>query len=155
MSYALLKMIHVFGAILLLGNITVTAWWKGMANRTGNPRVIAFAQRQVTLTDLLFTLPGAVLIVASGDYIAYVLMTDSWSIRWLTWGRLLFIGSGLIWLLVLVPVQIRQARLARAFSDGTEIPPAYWRLNRTWYLWGTVAVVLPMANLYWMVFKPV
>lgn len=154
MRYELLKAMHIFGAVLLLGNITVTAWWKGMANRTGNPRIIAFAQRQVTLTDFLFTLPGAILIVASGDYIAYALMTDSWDIPWLAWGRLLFIASGLIWICVLVPVQIRQARLARTFSDDTQIPSAYWRLNRYWYVFGTIAVVLPMANLYWMVFKP-
>ena len=154
MSYELLKTIHIFGAILLLGNITVTAWWKGMANRTGNPRIIAFAQRQVTLTDFLFTLPGAVLIVASGDFIAYVLMSDSWNIRWLTWGRLLFIASGLIWLFVLVPVQVKQARLARTFAADTEIPAAYWQLNRYWYAFGIVAVLLPMGNLYWMVFKP-
>ncbi|MDO8988034.1 MAG: DUF2269 domain-containing protein [Sideroxyarcus sp.] len=154
MSYELLKSIHIFGAILLLGNITVTAWWKGMANRTRNPLIISFAQRQVTLTDYLFTLPGAVLIVASGDFIAYVLMTDSWSIRWLTWGRVLFMASGLIWLFILIPVQIKQARLARDFAADTEIPAAYWRLNRYWYVCGIVAVLLPVGNLYWMVFKP-
>jgi uncharacterized membrane protein len=155
MSYELLKAIHIFGAILLLGNITVTAWWKGMANRTRNPRIIAFAQRQVTLTDFLFTLPGAVLIVASGDFIAYVLMIDSWNIRWLTWGRLLFIATGLIWLFILIPVQIKQARLARDFADDAEIPAEYWQLNRYWYLCGIVAVLLPLGNLYWMVFKPI
>jgi uncharacterized membrane protein len=155
MSYELLKVIHIFGAILLLGNITVTAWWKGMANRTRNPRIIAFAQRQVTLTDFLFTLPGAVLIVASGDFIAYVLMIDSWNIRWLTWGRLMFIATGLIWLFILIPVQIKQARLARDFADDAKIPAEYWQLNRYWYICGIVAVLLPLGNLYWMVFKPI
>ena len=154
MEYLLVKGIHVLGVILLLGNIVVTAWWKAMANRSGEPRVIAFAQRQVTLTDFMFTLPGAVLIVTTGDYIGYALLTDSWEIRWLTWGRLLFMASGLIWLGVLVPVQIKQARMARLFQSGGEIPPAYWRLNRYWFGFGTLAVLLPMANLYWMVFKP-
>jgi uncharacterized membrane protein len=153
-SYELLKTIHILGVILLLGNITITAWWKSMANRTGDARIIAFAQRQVTLTDFLFTLPGAVLIVATGDFIGYVLLTDSWSIRWLTWGRILFIASGLIWLSVLIPIQVKQARLARTFATGAEIPAAYWRLNRCWYAFGTAALLLPMANLYWMVFKP-
>lgn len=154
MSYELLKTIHILGVILLLGNITITAWWKTMANRTRHPEIIAFAQRQVTVTDFLFTLPGVVLIVASGDFIAYVLMADSWDIRWLTWGRLLFIASGLIWLFVLVPVQIKQARLARTFAASTKIPLAYWRLNTYWYVFGIIAVLLPMTNLYWMVFKP-
>jgi uncharacterized membrane protein len=155
MTYLLLKSLHILGAVLLLGNIIVTAWWKGMANRTGDAAIIAFAQRQVTLTDWLFTLTGAVLIVASGDWIAYGLIGDSWQILWLTWGRLLFIASGLIWLVVLVPVQVKQARLARAFAASGSIPPEYWRLNRRWYVFGTVAVLLPLANLYWMVFKPI
>lgn len=154
MSYELLKIIHILGAILLLGNITVTAWWKSMANRTADARIIAFAQRQVTMTDFLFTLPGAVMIVGSGDFIAYSLMTDSWNIQWLTWGRILFMISGLIWLTILIPIQVKQARMARNFATGAEIPVAYWRLNRCWYIFGMAAVSLPVANLYWMVIKP-
>jgi uncharacterized membrane protein len=66
-TYLLLKSLHIFGAILLLGNIIVTAWWKIMADRTRDPRVIAFAQRQVTLTDWVFTAPGALITVVAGD----------------------------------------------------------------------------------------
>jgi hypothetical protein len=29
-----------------------------------------------------------------------------------------------------------------------------WRLGRQWAIWGTVATLLPLANLYFMVFKP-
>lgn len=154
MSYHILLTIHILGVVLLLGNIIVTAWWKGMANRTGDARIIAFAQGQVTITDWIFTLPGAVMIVASGDYIAYTMMQDTWNITWLTWGRILFIASGVIWLLILVPVQIKQARLARTFANGGDIPEEYWRLSRYWYIFGIVAVLLPMGNLYWMIFKP-
>ena len=155
MSYELLKTIHILGAILLLGNITVSAWWKVMANRTGDARIIAFAQCQVMRTDILFTLPGAVMIVVTGDFIGYVLYLNSWSIQWLSWGRILFIASGLIWLFVLIPIQVKQIRLSRAFAAGSEIPPAYWRLNRYWYAFGAIAGLLPTANLYWMVFKPI
>ena len=42
-AYLFLKGIHILGVILLLGNIIVTAWWKIMADRTRDPRVIAFA----------------------------------------------------------------------------------------------------------------
>lgn len=152
--YLTLKSIHIFGVILLMGNIIVTAWWKGRANRSRNPIIIGFAQRQVTATDWLFTLPGAILIVASGDWVGYKLIADSWSLTWLTWGRLLFIASGVLWLAVLVPVQIKQAHLARGFEQGGAIPEVYWHLNQIWYRVGIVAVLLPLANLYWMVFKP-
>jgi len=70
-SYLAFKSIHVFGVILFLGNVIVSAWWKFKADRTKNPSVIAFAQRQVTLTDFVFTAPGALLAISTGDYLAY------------------------------------------------------------------------------------
>ena len=55
---------------------------------------------------------------------------------------------------VLIPVQVRQARMAKTFADSSEIPEAYWRLSSIWYLFGTLATLLPLVNIYWMVFKP-
>ena len=55
MSLETLKLLHLLGVILFLGNILVTAWWKIAADRTRNPAVIAHAQRQVIVTDGLFT----------------------------------------------------------------------------------------------------
>ena len=152
-TYLFLKGLHIFGVILLLGNIIVTAWWKIMADRTRDPRVIAFAQRQVTLTDWVFTAPGALITVVAGDTMAYGFMSSTWTIRWLVWGRLLFITSGIVWATVLIPTQIRQARIARSFSATEPIPEEYWRLSRRWQYFGAVAVALPLVNIYWMVFK--
>ncbi len=154
-SYTILKSIHIFGAIIFLGNIIVSAWWKTMANKTRSPAIVAFAQRQVTLTDFVFTLPGALLLIMTGDYITYFLMQSSWDITWVVWGRMLFIVSGLIWLFILVPTQIKQAKLAKAFSSKDTIPEEYWQLNKRWFVFGTVATLLPLCNLYFMVFKPV
>lgn len=153
--YLLLKSIHIFGVILLLGNIIVTAWWKLMADRTRQANVIAFAQRQVVLTDYVFTAPGALMAILAGDYMSYSYMTDTWNIQWLTWGRLLFIASGIIWIAVLIPTQIKQSRLARDFAKSEQIPDEYWKLSKRWNIFGAIAVVLPLINIYWMVFKPV
>jgi uncharacterized membrane protein len=54
----------------------------------------------------------------------------------------------------LIPTQIKQAQAARAFADSGSIPDSYWRLSRRWIVWGTVATLLPLANLYFMVVKP-
>jgi uncharacterized membrane protein len=59
-----------------------------------------------------------------------------------------------IWILILVPTQIVQARQARAFASTGAIPESYWRHNRRWYIWGTLATLIPLGNLYVMVFKP-
>ena len=155
MSYLMLKSLHLFGVILFMGNIIVTGWWKYMADRTRDEKIIAFAQRQVILTDYIFTLGGAVILLVCGELMARLYFGDDGSTHWLMWARGLFVGSGVIWLAVLIPVQIKQARMVRHFKPGEPIPEEYWRLSRLWIVWGTVAVLLPLGNLYWMVFKPV
>jgi len=53
----------------------------------------------------------------------------------------------------LIPIQIAQARMARQFENGGEIPDRYWRLNRHWFVWGIAATVLPVVNIAIMVLK--
>ncbi|MFY9642280.1 MAG: DUF2269 domain-containing protein [Rhodomicrobium sp.] len=153
-AYTAFKIVHMLGIVLFLGNIIVTGVWKVAADRTKNPQVIAFAQRLVTLTDWVFTVGGVILILIGGNGMAFVAGYGLTSTSWLVWGQALFAASGVIWLAILIPVQIWQARIARRFENGTEIPPLYWRLNRQWYIWGTLATVIPLANLYVMVAKP-
>jgi uncharacterized membrane protein len=66
----------------------------------------------------------------------------------------MFVASGVIWVIILIPTQILQARQARAFAESGAIPESYWRHGRRWVIWGTIATVIPLANLYFMVFKP-
>lgn len=153
-TYLALKSLHLLGVVLFVGNIVVTGWWKVQADRTRNPAIVAFAQRQVTLTDWIFTFGGSTLVVVGAYANVYLhdLPLDS---TWLLWGQAMFFLSGLLWVAILIPLQIRLACLARGFAGGGPIPDEYWRLNRVWLWVGILATVLPAANLYFMVFKPV
>ncbi len=153
-SYLWLKTIHLLGVVLFLGNIIVTAWWKNMADRTRNPKIIAFAQRQVTITDYIFTGGGALILFVAGIYNANVhhLFLGS---KWLANALTLFTISGLIWVAILIPVQMKQAKMAKVFSVTEIIPDAYWKLCAVWNIFGITATLLPMANIYFMVFKPI
>ncbi len=153
-SYLWLKTLHLFGVMIFMGNIIVTGWWKFMADRTRNPQVIAFAQRQVTLTDYVFTSGGAAILFAAGWGNAALHGMDVLQINWLSWGLWLFTASGVIWAAILIPTQMRQERMAREFAISGNIPPAYWGLCKRWNIWGTLATLLPLLNLYWMVLKP-
>ncbi|MCR6629511.1 MAG: DUF2269 domain-containing protein [Magnetospirillum sp.] len=150
--YLPLKTAHIVGVVLFLGNIIVTGWWKVMADRTGNPAIIAFAQRQVILTDWVFTL-GGVLLLGGAGFANAGLHGISLATPWLLVGNVLFTLSGLVWVAVLIPVQARQARLARGFAMGGVIPPEYHRLGRLWLVFGTVATLLPLAAVPVMVWK--
>lgn len=146
-------LVHLVGVVLFIGNIVVTAVWKLLADRTRQSAVVAYAQRLVSVTDVTFTATGAALIAISGP----ILADDLGGVggpTWLTVGFALFVASGAIWALVLIPIQVAQSRLARRFRDGEPIPDRYWRLARLWAGFGAVATLLPLANLYLMVVKP-
>jgi uncharacterized membrane protein len=153
MAYEVLKVTHLFGVIIFLGNIIVTGVWKAMADRTGDARIIACAQRLVTLTDWIFTAGGVALILVGAYGMVAVAGLDLRQ-TWLLWGQALFVTSGLIWAIILIPTQVVQARQARGFAANGEIPESYWRHNRRWFVWGTIATIIPLGNLYFMVFKP-
>jgi uncharacterized membrane protein len=152
--YRVLKLLHVLGAVLFVGNLVVTGLWKTQADRSGRPAVAAFAQRLVTVTDFVFTGFGAGLVLATGLMMGRAFGEDFWRLAWISWGLGLFVAAGAIWLAVLVPIQVRQARLAREFADGTSIPAEYLKLGRWWIVFGTLATLLPLANLYFMVMRP-
>jgi uncharacterized membrane protein len=147
-------LLHILGVVLFLGNIIVTAVWKVLADRTQSPPVVAYAQRLVTITDVGFTATGVILIIVAGQ----VLADDYGGVfsgpAWLTWGWSLFVASGLIWIAVLIPIEVMQARLAKEFRDAPTIPGRYWRLSRLWAVFGAIATALPLVNLYLMIFKP-
>ena len=146
--------LHILGVVLFLGNIIVTAVWKMLADRTRNPAVVAYAQRLVTITDIAFTATGAALIIISGQVMAEDFGGVFSGPSWLTIGWSLFIASGVIWVAVLIPIEVMQARLAREFRDSPAVPDRYWRLSMLWAVFGVIATLLPLANLYLMVFKP-
>ncbi len=153
MSHDAWVALHVLGVVVFLGNLVVTAVWKTLADRTRDARVVAYAQRFVTLTDLAFTATGAAMITISGFALA-----DDWGgitgPSWLTLGFSLFAASGAIWLAILVPVQVQQARLVRTFGEQVDIPDRYWQLARRWYVFGALATLLPLTNVFIMAIKP-
>ncbi|MFN3170619.1 MAG: DUF2269 family protein [Hyphomicrobiales bacterium] len=152
MLYDLAKFLHVTGVAMLMGNITVTAIWKFFADRDGRPEVLGFAQKLVTYTDWSMTFWGVVLIMASGYYMAISADFDLGQ-GWLFWSQVLFVLAGMIWLLLIVPIQMKQARLAKTFSAG-DVGEEYRALSKRWLVWGLTSTV-PLVIVTWlMLAKP-
>lgn len=155
MLYEIAKTVHVIGVILLVGNVSATAIWKLFADRTRDPKIMAFAQKLVTYTDLSLTLWGIILIVAGGYAAALIGEVDLIGQGWLLYGQLLFVVSGALWLGILLPLQIRQARAAKRFAETGDVPEQYRRDCRSWVIWGLVATVPLVAAIWVMIAKPV
>lgn len=153
-SYLILKTIHIFGAVIFLGNIVITGWWKLMANKTDNPVIIAFAQKQVTLTDLVFTAGGSTILLITGLANIKLHGISITGTVWIYWALVLFTLSGIIWITILIPLQIKQANEAKTFCEQTKISSAYWHREYLWICWGILATILPLVSIILMVLKP-
>lgn len=149
MSPTALKVIHILCACLFLGNVIVSGTWAALAERTRNHTIIRFSNHLVLITDVLFTLGGALGVIITGALMAHPLGGETAN-PWIRWSYILFGLSGLIWLLVLVPIQLRQRTL---LARTDRITPEYLRLSRLWQISGAVATVLPLPILYFMIAK--
>ena len=144
-----LKIVHVLCACLFLGNVVVSGIWAALAERTRNHAIVQFSNRLVLITDLLFTATGAIGVVFTGHLMAGRFGGDT-AHPWIIWSYALFGLSGLIWVLVLLPIQLKQRQLLRR---TTHITREYLHWSRVWQISGAVATVLPLPILYLMVTK--
>ncbi|MBY0284466.1 MAG: DUF2269 domain-containing protein [Sphingomonas sp.] len=154
MAYEIAKFLHITGVVMLMGNITASAIWKVFADGTGDPRIIGFAQRLVTITDWSLTFWGVVLTMVGGYGAVWIAGADPFGPKWLVWSQILFVTAGLMWLGMLVPIQIRQAKAARDFANGGDIPESYRRDSWRWISWGLIATVPLVAATWLMIAKP-
>lgn len=116
--YVVMKFVHVFGVVLLVGNAIVSALWKVNADRTGDPLVAATAARTIVRADYFFTIPGVLLIIAAGYAMAAKRPWPLHGLHWLDWGQTLLYLAILLWLIFLVPAQRRMAALATDARAG-------------------------------------
>lgn len=155
MEYSAVKLVHLLGVILFLGNIIVSALWKIQADKTKNPVVIAFACRMVNMTDLAFTALGGALITIGGIGLFHATGIAISDAPHLTIGISLFGMAAALWLIGLVPLQLYMSKLAAqtVASNADEMPGTYDKCRKLWGLIGLIAIVLPLGALYFMIFR--
>jgi len=155
MEYSIVKLVHLLGVILFMGNIIVSALWKTQADKTGNPVVIAFACRLVNMTDLAFTAFGAALIIVGGIGLFHATGVAISDAPHLTIGISLFGMAAVLWLVGLLPLQLYMSRIAtQTVADGQDVmPAAYDKCRKLWGLVGLIATALPLGALYFMIFR--
>jgi uncharacterized membrane protein len=153
--YLWLKLVHVLAVVMFVGNVVTGVFWHKHAERTRDPRLLAHAMSGVIRSDRLFTMPGVLLIIASGVLAAIQGGFPIFGTPWILWTLVLFGISGLVFGVRLAPLQRRMRAFAEAgASGGTFDYAAYHRLSRQWDFWGAVATLTPLAGLALMVLKP-
>jgi uncharacterized membrane protein len=153
-QYFILKALHIVSVVLFLGNIITGVFWKIHADRTGDLRARAQALDGIIQSDRLFTVPGVILIIITGVWLALTLHLPILGTKWILWALILFGISGVAFSAFVGPLQKKLLANARAGLAGTWNETEYHALSKTWVLWGTVATVAPLAALFLMVLKP-
>jgi uncharacterized membrane protein len=152
MNYTLLKTLHILSLVLLFGTGLGSAFYKWMADRSGNVAHIAVTNRHVVLADWLFTTPTVIFQPISGLWMVYLLDLPL-ATPWIAFSLFLFAVAGLCWLPV-VWLQIRMRDIATdAATEQSALPAIYWRMARRWFWLGVPAFISMVLLVALMVFK--
>jgi len=144
---AVLRTLHVAGAVLLIGNVTVTGFWATFLYRARATVPFRPVARAIMWADVVFTLLGGTLLTISGILLAmrrgYPVLETAWLIR----GIAALALSTLLWLIFLLP---DQWRLERVRPDDDR---ALRRLFLRWSAVGWAATAILFYGLWCMVAK--
>ncbi len=146
--YLVLKLVHLIGVVMFLGNISIGIFWKTAADRTKNAAVMAYAMQSIIQADRIFTIPGIIILLIGGIATASVGNYPILGTGWILWALILFILSGLAF----APVSRVQRQLLAAAQNAQLMQ--YDQLSRTWNLWGTIALIAPLIAFAIMILKP-
>lgn len=154
MSFTTLKTLHVLSMVLLFGTGLGSAFYKWMADRTGQVAHMAATNRQVVLADWLFTTPTLVLQPLTGLWMLDRLGIH-WTVPWVAASLVLYAVAGACWLPVVV-LQLRMRSLTDdAVARGAPLTPAYGRMARVWFWLGVPAFLSMVLIVALMVGKQV
>ena len=152
MTYFTLKTLHLLSLVLLFGTGLGSAFYKWMADRSGNVAHIAATNRHVVLADWLFTTPTVIFQPVSGLWMAAI---AGWPVAtpWIALSLGLYLLAGACWLPV-VGLQIRMKNIAAdAARRDAPLPARYWRMARLWFWLGVPAFGSMVLVVALMVFK--
>lgn len=149
----LVKALHVLSATIFFGAGLMSAFWKFRGDLSGDPQVVAWAQRQVVLADWIFTVPSGVISPLTGVYLVW-----TYGLPWTTPWVLASIGGYLAAMVLWLPaawIQIELRKIAkRCVDERVPLPPRFRSLNRAWLALGVPAFGVSVFIIFAMVAKP-
>lgn len=151
--YMLVKLLHVLSSTVVFGTGIGTAFQMLMAHRDGRPVVVARVAVQVVWADWWFTTPAVIVQPLSGFALLHMAGYSLFE-PWIAASLVLYGIAGAAWIPV-VFIQRNMRDLAEtAVAAGTDLPPAYHRQFRRWFIlgWPGFGAVLLIFAL--MVVKP-
>jgi uncharacterized membrane protein len=151
MIYLIWKLLHVFAAIIFVGNITLGPFWKTASDKTKDRGKIADTLKNIIRADRLFTMPSVAFLIIFG-FGAQMSAGYEMETPWIMWGLVMVIISAIAFMAKVVPLQKKMYALA---SDENKFNwEEYQKLSKQWNIWGSIATLAPYIAVILMVLKP-
>jgi uncharacterized membrane protein len=152
--YSHVLFVHIAAASLFFANAIVGMFWESRSLASGRKEVILHTYATVAWLDARFSSPLIVLSLVAGLSLSFM-MGDLWEIGWLSLGFVLFMLSGLIWVISDIPTQYKVKRLMAGLDPADPaLPEELVRLFRLRW-WVGLAGVAPLVIVFaLMVYKP-
>jgi uncharacterized membrane protein len=125
-----------------------------MANRSKDVASIYFATRNVVIADFIFTTPAVIIQLLTGIGLIHI-VGYTFADKWVFWGLVLYLFAGVCWLPV-VWMQIKMRDMAKAaLQSNKPLPEHYWKMDKWWFILGSLAFPAIVVVFWLMVAKPV
>ena len=145
---------HIVAVTLFFANAVIGILWESRGLASGRADAILHTYNTVTWLDARFSSPMIVISVIAGIILS-IIVGDMWQIGWLSVSFLLFVFSGLVWVVSDIPTQYKIKKLITDVDPGAQtIPQELTRLLKM-RLWISIAGVVPLIAVFiLMVYKP-
>jgi uncharacterized membrane protein len=148
------RFLHIAAATIFFSNAVVGMIWERRSLQSDNKEIFLYTYNTVTALDALLSAPLIILSLVGGLSLSFR-YGELMQIGWLSVSFMLFLLSGIVWVLSDIPTQYKVKRLiAQIAPDDRSLPADLIRLMnmRTWI---GIAGVLPLAGAFvLMVYKP-
>jgi len=148
------RFLHIIAISLFFANAVVGVIWEGQSLASRSKEIILHTYNTVTLLDSLFSSPLIILSLLGGLSLSFNL-GELWEIGWLSVSFLLFLLSGIIWIVSDIPTQYKVKELFSHLNpEDQSLPNELIRLLKLRW-WVSMAGVLPLVAVFiLMVYKP-
>ena len=147
----LMRVVHILAVVVLLGNLLMAPFWRKRLAAVGGVQARAAANRSIRVADLLFTLPGWAVVLATG---IMLIIYRGMHGGWLHLSLLLFLGWLIFWHMLVLRSRKAMITQAEEAASGGQAPAELAQHERQWQQWSYLAAAIAVLILILMVAKP-
>jgi uncharacterized membrane protein len=115
--------LHIISVSLFFANAVFGILWESKSLASKNPTIILHTYGTITWLDALISAPLIIISVFSGIILSAII-GNIWQIGWLSYAFIIYLFSGLIWIVLDIPTQYRIKNLIKnAEPDSSELSP--------------------------------